>query len=78
MVQLCNIAEKYTGTRHPACRAFGGNNGKIPVKPDRQARVSYYGRKLRKFVLVSAAVDYFAEVGIDWEFSGSDMEPSPS
>jgi hypothetical protein len=66
MVQLCNIAEKFTGIRPPACRAFGGDNGKIPVRPERQARVSYYGRKLRKFVLVSAAADYFAEVRIDW------------
>lgn len=65
MVQLCNIAQENQRSRSSACRAFGGDNGSIPVIPERQARVSY-GHRPWKFVLVSAADDYFSEVGIGW------------
>ena len=62
MVQLCNIAQENHRTRSSACRAFGGDNGDIPVRPERQARVFGY----RKFVLVSAVKEYFSDIGIDW------------
>lgn len=65
MVQLCNIAQKFNRTRRSACRAFGGDNGDLPVIASRQARVSY-GHKPWKFVLVAAVEKYFDEEGIDW------------
>lgn len=64
MVQLCNIAEDHGLTRPNACNAFGGDRGKIKVEPARMARAVIVGNKLRKFVLVSAAAEYFAEHGI--------------
>lgn len=67
MVQLCNISEKYGQTRSKACNAFGGDKGKLPVAPERQAWVwGQGGYQVKKFVLVSAAKDYFREVGIHW------------
>jgi hypothetical protein len=65
MVQLCNIAQFNNRTRRSACRAFGGDNGDLPVIPSRQTRVSY-GHKPWKFVIVAAVEKYFSEEGIDW------------
>ncbi len=66
MTQLCNIAEKYQNTRSIACNAFGGDKGKYKVDETRMARAVMIGRKLRKFVLVSAVEEYFREIGINW------------
>lgn len=65
MIQLCNIVEFYNRPRRSAVRAFGGDNGEIPVIPSRQTRVSY-GHKPWKFVLLEEVEKYFDEVGIDW------------
>ena len=63
MTQLCNIAEfKFNIGRSKACNAFGGDKGKHKVISVRKARI-YDGRK---YVLVSAVIDYFAELGLDW------------
>ncbi|MEM5775013.1 MAG: hypothetical protein AAGU05_08440 [Anaerolineaceae bacterium] len=66
MVQLCNIAVSHGMTRSRACNDFGGDKGKYQVEPTRKARAIMVGNKLRKFVLVSAAVDYFRQENIDW------------
>jgi hypothetical protein len=65
MVQLCNLSESFGKTRRIACRAFGGDNGDIPVIPERQTRVAY-GHKPWKFVLIPAVEEFFSELGIDW------------
>ncbi len=62
MVQLCNIAESKGIGRSRACNAFGGDKGKHKVVSERMARTDGF----RKFVLVSAVVDYFKELGIKW------------
>jgi len=62
MTQMCNITEKYGRGRSSACNAFGGDKGKKQVISVRKARV--YGN--RKYVLVSAVIDYFKELGLDW------------
>jgi hypothetical protein len=62
MVQLCNIAENNKIGRSKVYNAFGGNKGKIKVISERKAR-EFGGRK---FVLVSAVIDYFQELGIAW------------
>ena len=68
MVQLCNISEKFGKGRSDACNAFGGDKGKIPVEPERQAREwKQGGYRRKKFVLISAVEKYFQEVGIDWD-----------
>ena len=68
MVQLCNISEKFGQGRSIACNAFGGDRGKIAVRPERQAwEWKRGGQRVRKFVLVSAAEVYFYEAGIDWK-----------
>lgn len=68
MVQLCNISEKFGQTRRIACNAFGGDNGDIPVQPDRQAwKWKQPGHKRKKFVLICAVEKYFQEAGIDWK-----------
>jgi|GEM_PF-495262 len=66
MAQFCKIAEvqKKGGSR--ACNAFGGDRGKCKVASDRKTRAAWVGRKLRKYVLVSAAEQYFRENGIRW------------
>jgi hypothetical protein len=66
MVQLCNIAEDHDLTRSTACNAFGGDRGKYQVEPARMARAVWIGNKLRKYVLVSAVAEYFAERRISW------------
>jgi len=67
MAQLCEISQKNGQGRSKACNAFGGDKGKFPVAPERQAWVwSKGGYRVKKFVLVSAAKDYFREVGINW------------
>jgi hypothetical protein len=66
MVQLCDIAEKNGKTRGWAHNAFGGDRGKIHVEPARMARAAWVGRKLRKYALVSAVIDYFKDSGIQW------------
>ena len=68
MKQLCNISEQYGQSRSIACNAFGGDKGKIPVQPDRQTwEWKQGGHKRKKFVLISAAEEYFREAGIDWK-----------
>lgn len=68
MKQLCNISEKYGQGRPIACNAFGGDKGKIPVQPERQTwEWKRGGHKIKKFVLISAAENYFREAGIDWK-----------
>lgn len=68
MVQLCNIAKKYNQKRKTACDAFGGDNGDIPVKSERQAwKWEQPGHRRKKFVLISAVEKYFKEIGIDWQ-----------
>jgi hypothetical protein len=68
MKQLCNIYEARFQKRSPACNAFGGDNGDIPVQPDRQAWVwKQPGHRIKKFVLISAVEKYFQEVGIEWK-----------
>jgi len=70
MKQLCNISEAYDRghDRSSACDAFGGDNGDIPVQPDRQAwKWIQPGHKRKKFVLISAVEKYFHEVGIEWK-----------
>lgn len=62
MVQLCNIAEEHGFGRSKACNAFGGDDGKYHVLSVRKARVF----DNRKYVLVSAVIDYFNEFGIVW------------
>ncbi|HEY9075522.1 MAG TPA: hypothetical protein VIO61_03190 [Anaerolineaceae bacterium] len=62
MSQMCNIAEKHGLTRSQAARAFGGDKGKLKVISERKARA--FGN--RKYVLVSAVVKYFQEMGIRW------------
>ena len=67
MKQLCNISEAHSQKRSPACNAFGGDNGDIPVQPDRQAwKWKQPGHRIKKFVLIRAVVNYFHEVGIEW------------
>lgn len=67
MVQLCNIAEALGISRSQACNAFGGDNGDIPVQPDRQAWVwSGGGHRRKKFVLIRAMQVYFLEIGLPW------------
>jgi hypothetical protein len=68
MKQLCNIAEAQGRGRSPACDAFGGDNGDIPVQHDRQAWIwKQRGHRIKKFVLISAVEKYFQEVSIDWK-----------
>jgi hypothetical protein len=68
MKQLCNIADKHGQKRSPACNAFGGDNGDIPVQPDRQAwKWKQSGHRIKKFVLISAVEKYFHEVEIEWK-----------
>ena len=68
MKQLCNISVKYDQGRSIACNAFGGDKGKIPVQPERQTwEWKQGGHKIKKFVLISAAENYFREAGIDWK-----------
>lgn len=68
MKQLCNISEAHGQKRPPACNAFGGDNGDIPVQPDRQAWIwKQPGHRIKKFVLISAVEKYFHEVGIEWK-----------
>jgi hypothetical protein len=62
MVQLCNITESKGLGRSKSCNAFGGDKGKKEVLSVRKARI--FGE--RKFVLVSAVIDYLAEQGINW------------
>jgi hypothetical protein len=67
MKQLCNITEAHGRHRSPACNDFGGDNGDIPVQPDRQAwKWKEPGHRIKKFVLVRAVDDYFRMIGIDW------------
>ncbi len=67
MVQLCNIAEQAGNGRNKACRAFGGDKGKIPVISERQAREWKRGGHLvKKFVLIDAVDRYFQEIGLEW------------
>ena len=68
MVQLCNLSVKFNQSRSIACNAFGGDGGKIPVIPERQTwEWKQGGHKIKKFVLISAAENYFREAGIDWK-----------
>jgi hypothetical protein len=68
MKQLCNIAEAQGRGRSSACNAFGGDNGDIPVQPDRQAWIwKQPGHRIKKFVLISAVEKYFQEVSIEWK-----------
>ena len=66
MVQLCNLAQSFGRSRSSACNAFGGDNGLIFTLPERQARVRGIGKN-KKLVLVSAAEEYFKEIGFIWE-----------
>ena len=68
MKQLCNLSEKFNQSRSIACNAFGGDRGKIPVIPERQTwEWKQGGYMIKKFVLISAAEQYFREAGIDWK-----------
>ena len=68
MKQLCAISEKNGRGRSIACNAFGGDKGKIPVEPARQAwEWKKGGHKIKKFVLISAAEKYFREARVDWK-----------
>ncbi len=62
MVQMCNITERKGLGRSKACNAFGGDKGKFDVLSVRKARI--FGD--RKYVLVSAVIDYFNELGLSW------------
>lgn len=65
MKQLCALAEQHGHSLHAACEAFGGDKGRIPVQPDRQARY-IGGHRIKKFVLISAVEEYFESLGIKW------------
>ena len=65
MVQLCNISEAHGMGRSKACNAFGGDRGKYKVQSVRMARLPKNQPK-RKYVLVSAVIDYFAEIKVTW------------
>lgn len=68
MKQLCNLSVKFNQSRSIACNAFGGDGGRIPVIPERQTwEWKQGGHKVKKFVLISAAEQYFREAGIDWK-----------
>lgn len=61
--QLCNIAYKHGLSRSQTRDDFGGHKGMYQVAIERKARV--YGN--RKYVLVSAVIQYLEEKGItEW------------
>jgi hypothetical protein len=67
MKQMCNITQAHGRHRSPACDDFGGDNGDIPVQPDRQTwKWKKPGHRIKKFVLVRAVENYFRAIGIDW------------
>ena len=68
MKQLCNISESLGKSRSFACDAFGGDKGKYDVQIDRKARKwDGKGKRVKKFVLVSAVEKFFEEAGLNWK-----------
>lgn len=71
MKQLCDVADSFDIFRKGksfACAAFGGDKGAIPVQADRQSWVWLKGgKRVKKFILIRAAIRFFEEEGLDWK-----------
>ncbi len=67
LAQLCRIDPKPAGFRKMrACEAFGGDRGRNEVIPERKVRAVKHGKSVRKYVLVSAVINYLKMVGIEY------------